>query len=48
MKVFGILPPMRGSFAQFVLAPEAGMAIMPEVLSFAEASALPLVGTTCT
>jgi len=47
-EVFGILPPMRGSYAQFVLAPEAGVALKPKELSFVEASALPLVGTTCT
>ena len=46
--VFGILPPLKGSFTEYVIAPEAGLALKPNGLSFVQAASLPLVGTTCT
>ena len=39
---------MKGSFAEYIIAPERNVHFKPDSLSFVEASALPLVGTTVT
>jgi len=45
-RVFGTIPPLAGTFAEYVCAPVHSIARMPDTLGFAEASALPLVGLT--
>uniref|UniRef100_A0A7S1UCU6 Enoyl reductase (ER) domain-containing protein n=2 Tax=Phaeomonas parva TaxID=124430 RepID=A0A7S1UCU6_9STRA len=44
--VFGSMPPLKASFAELAEVPTHQLAAMPEGLSFPEAAALPLVGTT--
>ena len=45
-KVFGTVPPFQGAFAELVRVPSDQIWFMPENVSFAEASVLPLVGLT--
>ncbi len=45
-QVYGAMPPLAGSFREYVLAPTHQIAIKPANISFAEAAALPLVGLT--
>jgi NADPH:quinone reductase-like Zn-dependent oxidoreductase len=45
-RVFGVVPPLGGTWAEYVRVPTDCIARMPEALSFMEASALPLVGLT--
>jgi NADPH:quinone reductase-like Zn-dependent oxidoreductase len=43
-KVFGTMPPMQGTLAEFISVPVDQVATMPSSLQFEEAAALPLVG----
>ena len=43
-KVFGTMPPMQGTLAEFISVPIDQVATMPASLKFEEAAALPLVG----
>ena len=43
-KVFGTMPPMQGTLAEFICVPIDQVATMPSSLKFEEAAALPLVG----
>ena len=43
-KVFGTMPPLQGTLAQFISVPIDQVTSMPSSLKFEEAAALPLVG----
>mmetsp|Transcript_38551 Transcript_38551/g.93401 ORF Transcript_38551/g.93401 Transcript_38551/m.93401 type:complete len:547 (+) Transcript_38551:45-1685(+) len=45
-RVFGTMPPLKGSFATFVEVPTHQIAVAPSKLSMTECAALPLVGLT--
>ncbi len=45
-RVFGTIPPLAGTFAEYVRAPLDSIALLPENLSFAEGCVVPLVGLT--
>lgn len=45
-EVFGIMPPMKGSFAEVVACPADQLCLKPAALSTAEAAALPIAGLT--
>ena len=45
-RVFGTMPPLKGSFATFVEVPTHQIAVAPATLSMTECAALPLVGLT--
>ncbi|KAG5189953.1 chaperonin 10-like protein [Tribonema minus] len=44
--VFGTVPPFKGSFAEYVVAPVSQIALKPKALTFTEAAVLPLSGLT--
>ena len=46
-EVYGTMPPMVGSIAQYISVPIHQLSKKPENLSHIEAAALPLVGLTC-
>ena len=43
-KVFGTMPPLQGTLAEFISVPIDQVTAMPSSLKFEEAAALPLVG----
>ena len=43
-KVFGTMPPLQGTLAEFISVPIDQVTTMPLSLKFEEAAALPLVG----
>lgn len=45
-RVFGTIPPLAGTFAEYVCAPIDSIGLLPENLSFAEGCVVPLVGLT--
>lgn len=45
-RVFGTMPPLKGSFSTYVQVPTHQIAVAPTKLSFEECAALPLVGLT--
>mmetsp|Transcript_2152 Transcript_2152/g.3537 ORF Transcript_2152/g.3537 Transcript_2152/m.3537 type:complete len:423 (-) Transcript_2152:123-1391(-) len=45
-EVFGIMPPMQGSFAEVLMCPADQLCAKPKTLTMVEAAALPLVGIT--
>ncbi|MGN5633264.1 NADP-dependent oxidoreductase [Streptomyces sp. AC154] len=45
-RVFGVVVPPQGSFAEYVAVPETALALTPDCLEDAEAAALPVAGLT--
>jgi NADPH:quinone reductase-like Zn-dependent oxidoreductase len=45
-KVFGCMPPLQGSLAEYICVPTDQICYMPRNYTFAQAAALPLVGLT--
>ena len=45
-KVYGTMPPLQGSFAEYIQVPIHQIAVAPQPLTLEEAAALPLVGLT--